>query len=138
MYARLKITEVTEVERDLSIEERCMISVVYSNCYGGCIDKDCRKSAKDRLAEIGFVSYVDQLKTRGLFRNTTQRLATEVETIAWHCTQIKKECDMIGGSECAKCPKHLSKIAGCIASSDYIKSKAILDGKIVSVEYCEE
>jgi hypothetical protein len=135
MYARLKITEVTT--RDLSIEERCMLGVVYSNCYGGCIDEDCRKAAKDRLAEIGFVQYVDRQKTRGLFR-TSERPATEIETIAWHCTQIKKECDMIGVGECAKCPKHLSKIAGCIASSDYVKSKAILDGKTISVEYCEE
>ena len=131
MYARLKITEVTT--RDLSIEERCMLGVVYSNCYGGCIDEDCRKAAKDRLAEIGFVQYVDRQKTRGLFR-TSERPATEIETIAWHCTQIWEPCDMIGGECFANCPKK----GVCEVVLDNKKSMAILDGKIVSVEYCEE
>ena len=133
MYALLKITEVTEVTRDLSTEERCMLSVAYAN-YGGCIDEDYRKAAKDRLAEIGFVQYVNQQKTRGRFRNTTpERRATEVETIAWLCTQILKQCcDMDG--ECANCPKR----GGCEASSDYNKSLDILAGKTISVEYFEE
>jgi hypothetical protein len=130
MYARLKITEVIEVTRDLSIEERCMLSVVYAN-YDGCVDKDFRKAAKDRLAEIGFVQYVNQQKTRGLFRNTTpERRATEVETIAWHCTQIWKLCDMIGGKCFINCPKK----GGCEALIDYNKSMAILEGKEIILE----
>lgn len=134
MYARLKITEINEVTRDLSIEERCMLSVAYAN-YGGCIDEYFRKAAKDRLAEIGFVQYVNQQKTRGLFRNTSpERPATEIETIAWHCIQIWKPCDMIGGECFVNCPKK----GVCEVISDYKKSMAILEGKIVSVEYFEE
>ena len=111
-----------------------MLSVAYAN-YDGCIDKDFRKAAKDRLAEIGFVQYVNQQKTRGLFRNTIpERLATEIETIAWHCTQIWKPCDMIGGECFINCPKK----GGCEVISDYKKSMSILEGKTVSVEYFEE
>ena len=134
MKLKIGIKEVKEETRELTIEEQCMLRVAYTH-YGGCIDDDCRKAAKDRLAEIGFVQYVDQQKTRGLFRNTTpERLATEIETIAWHCTQIWKLCDMIDVECCDNCPKR----GGCLARDEWVKAKALLEGKEVILELVDE
>ena len=123
MELKIRIKEVKEEMRELTIEERCLMTVA----WGPCCSKEYRAEASAKLDLIGVVSYQGTL---GKFRTVTIRDATEIETIAWHCTQIRKSCDMNGVDCYANCPKRL----GCEVVLDYKKSMAILEGKDVILE----
>ena len=122
MELKIRIKEVKEETRKLTIEEWA----VYLLSENG--NSIYQHDAQDIVKSWGMVEFVNGLI--GLFRTETIRDATEIETIAWHCTQIWKQCDMNGVDCYTNCPKRV----GCEALSDYNKSRTILKGKEVILE----
>jgi hypothetical protein len=128
---KIKIKEVTEETRELTIEERCL-NLVTVALVPGC-SKECRAEASAKLDSIGFVSYQGTL---GKFRTVTIRDATPKEIIAWHCLESYKECDRVDDT-CYACP--LNVTGGiCIPRKCEERSKKVLEGKEVILLVIEE
>ena len=134
---KIRIKEVKEETRKLTIEERCMYNISKNGIIDGYIP-DLISEVNDRLKEIGFIeaTYDKQIpaeilrEVKGLFRTETIRDATPEEIMAWHCKQIWKLCDMIGVECYDNCPKR----GGCLARDEWVKAKALLEGKEVILE----
>lgn len=122
MELKIMIKEVKEEARKFTIEEWAvyLLSENENSIY--------QHAAQDIVKSWGLVEFVNGLI--GLFRTETIRDATPEEIIAWHCTQIWKLCDM-NGDECYdNCPKR----GGCLARDEWVKAKALLEGKEVILE----
>jgi len=131
MNVKLHIREVKEEIKELTIEERRMLS----NSESGRGDL-LTAMARDRLRKLGFVgSYVSN-RDVGVFRTETIRDATPKEMIAWHCLQLYKECDNVDDT-CYACP--LNVTGGiCIPRKCEERSKKVLEGKEVILSLTEE
>ena len=122
MELKIKIKEVKEEARKLTIEEWA----VYLLSENG--NSVYQHAAQDIVKSWGMVEFVNGLI--GLFHTETIRYATPEEIMAWHCTQIWNLCDM-NGDECYdNCPKR----GGCLARDEWVKAKALLEGKEVILE----
>ena len=122
MELKIKIEEVKEEARKLTREEWAVYLLSENE------NSVFQHAAQDIVKSWGLVEFVNGLI--GLFRTVTIRDATEIETIAWYCTQIWKQCDMIDVGCYDNCPK----MRGCEVLSDYNKSMTILEGKEVILE----
>ena len=132
MKLKIKIEEVKEETRELTIEEQCMYTLTHIEYIGDTPSKEFMSAVQKHLNEIGLIDVIPKpYANLGLFRTVTIRDATEIETISWHCTQIWKPCDMIGGECFTNCPKK----GGCEVIADYNKSMTILEGKEVILEF---
>ena len=126
MELKIKIKEVKEETRKLTVEEWAvyLLSENENSIY--------QPDAKEIVKSWGLVEFVNGLVA--IFRTETIRDATPEEIIAWHCTQIKKVCDMIEVECYANCPKRVR----CEALLDYTESMTILEGKEVILSVTEE
>ena len=114
MELKIKIKEVTEETRELTIEERCMHSVVTNSCF---IDA-YRDEVRRHFDKIGFVERVYDGNVTGLFRKTTIRDATLEEYRAWAYLQLKGHCTCterkLSSVDCDDC-----FLSGACIASDY-------------------
>ena len=127
MELKIKIKEVKEETRELTIEERCLVLVTVAQ-VPGC-SKECRAEASAKLVSIGFVSsqgtrFVSSLGTLGKFRTETIRDATPEEYRAWTYLQLVKHCACperkISSLDCNDC-----FLSGACVASDYKTGIAI-------------
>ena len=129
MELKIRIKEVEEEVKLLTIEERCMRSVVinpnYNNAY--------RDEVGRHLDEIGFVKRVYDGNVTGLFRTETIRDATQEEIIAWYCIQSHIVCLTTDAATCRACPKNRGSNQ-CKMLEDYFESKKILKDKEIILE----
>ena len=125
MELKIKIKEVKEEIRELTIEERCLVTV--SRLPGGCSER-YRAEASAKLNSIGFVA---NRGSQGKFRTETIRDATKYEIISWHCINIHNICPLCCGS-CPMNPGYAAK--RCNKEEDYNKAEALLKGKEVILE----
>jgi len=124
---KIKIKEVTEETRELTIEERCL-NLVTVALVPGC-SKECRAEASAKLDSIGFVSYQGTL---GKFRTVTIRDATPKEIIAWHTLQSLYVCSHNMPIQlCSQCANnlgpdgcHIVKTRGC--AEGILKDKEVI------------
>lgn len=131
MELKIRIKEVKEEKRPLTIGEKCMISVsredIFSRSY---MDK-----VQAELDCIGFVDYVGYDRTCGLFRTETIRDATQEEYRAWAYLQLKKHCTCterkLSSVDCDDC-----FLSGACITSDFktATAKYILKNKEVILE----
>ena len=130
----VKLTIKEKKTRKLTDEEKIMIDVC--KFLGPKMDtKSLYNVCRDYLANRGLIfadGFIYELETPS--STTTIRDATPEEIIAWHCTQIWKQCDMIGVECYANCPKK----GGCRARREWLKAKALLEGKEVILSLTEE
>ena len=122
MKLKIKIKEVKEEIRELTIEERCLVTV--SRIPGGCSER-YRAEASAKLDSIGFVS---NLGSRGLFRTETIRDAALEEIIAWHCMRV---WDIFSKTECLGVFEHIRHLP---VTDEWVKAKELLEGKEVILE----
>ena len=124
---KIRIKEVTEKMRELTIEERCLVLVTVAQ-VPGC-SKECRAEASAKLVSIGFVSsqgtrFVSSLGTLGKFRTETIRDATPEEHRAWAYLQLKGHCTCterkLSSVDCDDC-----FLSGACIASDYKTGNAI-------------
>ena len=129
MELKIKIKEVKEEIRELTIEERCLVTV--SRLPGGCNER-YRAEASAKLDSIGFVA---NRGSQGKFRTETIRDATQDEYRAWAYLQLEEHC---------ACPDRKTKsldcddcfLSGACVASDFKTKIAnhILKGKEVILE----
>lgn len=86
MNLKLKIEEVEEVTRPITLEEECMVLIRDDNHYTQSLRDDVRK----RLTDLGFVKRVNS--TNALFSKKTTRDATINEIRAWHYLETTVHC----------------------------------------------
>ena len=133
MKLKIKIKEVKEEARKLTIEERCLVTV--SRLPGGCSER-YRAEASAKLDSIGFVS---NQGSQGKFRTETIRDATPGEYRAWTYLQLVKHCACperkISSLDCNDC-----FLSGVCVASDFKTKIAIyiLNGKEVILELVDE
>ena len=133
MKLKIKIKEVKEETRELTIEERCLVTVAMDGFI-----KEYRDEASAKLDSIGFVQYVNQQKTRGLFRTVTIRDATPKEIIAWHTLQSLYVCSHNMPIQlCDQCANNLGH-DGCYINRARERAEGILKGKEVILELVDE
>jgi len=125
---KIKIKEVTEETRELTIEERCL-NLVTVALVPGC-SKECRAEASAKLNSIGFVA---NRGSQGKFRTETIRDATQEEIIAWYCIQSHIVCLTTDVATCRACPKNRGSNQ-CKMLEDYFESKKILKDKEIILE----
>jgi hypothetical protein len=129
MKLKIKIKEVKEERRPLTIEEQCMHSVAtnpnYTDAYRGEVSR--------HLDKIGFVKRVYDGNVTGLFRKETIRDATDNEIRAWHFLRIVEKC----GDSCVGCIKNGNHVS-CTAFSDEIQANGLLLNKEVILELVDE
>ena len=129
MELKIRIKEVTEETRELTIKERCLVTV--SRLPGGCSER-YRAEASAKLNSIGFVS---NHGSQGKFRTETIRDATPEEYRAWIYLQLVKHCTCperkISSLDCNDC-----FLSGACVASDFKTKIAmyILNGKEVILE----
>lgn len=131
MKLKIKIKEVKEERRPLTIEEQCVFSVS-NNCYSG----DLVKAAKQHLKDINLSSVEkspNTLTSLGIFRTETIRDATDNEIRAWHFLRIVEKC----GDSCVGCIKNGNHVS-CTAFSDEIQANGLLLNKEVILELVDE
>jgi len=119
MKLKIRIKEVVEKWRDLTIYDDCVIYVGGQNAKG-IIGSPLQTEAEHELDRLGYVSKrfnERHHRWEGLFRKETIRDATDEETVAWHKIEIGKLFRMCFGDP-------------------YIDSK-ILEGKEVILEIVE-
>ena len=127
MELKIKIKEVKEEIRELTIEERCLVTVSMEG-----YSKEYRDEASARLDSIGCVSTPG---TQGVFRTETIRDATPEEYRAWTYLQLVKHCACperkISSLDCNDC-----FLSGACIASDFKTKIAIyiLKGKEVILE----
>ena len=130
---KIKIKEVKEEIRELTIEERCL-NLVTVALVPGC-SKECRAEASAKLDSIGFVSYQGTL---GKFRTVTIRDATPKEIIAWHTLQSLYVCSHNMPIQlCSQCANNLGPI-GCNIGRARERAEGILKDKEVILSLTEE
>ena len=129
MELKIKIKEVKEEIRELTIEERCLVTV--SRLPGGCNER-YRAEASAKLDSIGFVA---NRGSQGKFRTETIRDATQDEYRAWAYLQLEKHC------ACPECKTKSLDCDDCFLSNTCVASefktliaKHILKGKEVILE----
>jgi hypothetical protein len=128
MELKIRIKEVKEEMRKLTIEERCMHSVVTNPTF-----KDAYRDEVSRhLDKIGFVERVYDGNVTGLFRKTTIRDATPEEIIAWHCRSV---WDICSKTECLGVFEHIRHLP---VTDEWVKAKELLEGKEVILSLTEE
>lgn len=138
---KIRIKEVKEETRKLTIEERCMYNISKNGIIDGYIP-DLISEVNDRLKEIGFIEamYDKQIpaeilrEVKGLFRTETIRDATPDEVIAWHILELDNACWQ--HPDCKTC---VIGIAGdCLyedcESNEANNAREILKGKEVILE----
>jgi len=120
MKLKIKIKEVKEERRLLTIEEQCMYSISNNKSYSG----NLVRAAKQKLDEmnLGDVLETDGLTALGIFRTETIRDATDNEIRAWYC---------------AGCIKNSYHVA-CTVFSDEIEANTLLLNKEVVLELVDE
>ena len=123
MELKIKIKEVKEEIRELTIEERCLVTV--SRLPGGCSER-YRAEASAKLNSIGFVA---NRGSQGKFRTETIRDATFEEIVAWHTMRTYDACQLIT-RDCRGCPKH----GRCTIHEDYNTSKILIGSKEIILE----
>ncbi|MFA5453117.1 MAG: hypothetical protein WC248_06055 [Candidatus Methanomethylophilaceae archaeon] len=122
MELKIKIKEVKEEVKPLTIEEQCMHSVITNPMF-----KDAyRDEVRRHLDEIGFVKPIYDGNVTGLFRKETTRDATDNEIRAWHCLRMVELCV----DSCAGCIKNRNNIS-CNVFSDERSAKELLFNKEV-------
>ena len=139
MELKIRIKEVKEEERQLTIEEQWMYTLTRIDYISDTLSEEFMSAVQKHLNEIGLIDVIPKPYANwGLFRTETIRDATPEEIIAWHCTQIWKLCDTTGGECFANCPKRgwceATVDYTCEATFDYNKSMTILEGKEVILE----
>ena len=127
MELKIRIKEVKEEMRELTIEERCLVTV--SRLPGGCSER-YRAEASAKLNSIGFVA---NRGSQGKFRTETIRDATPEEIIAWYCIQSHIVCLTTDVATCRACPKNRGSNQ-CKMLEDYFESKKILKDKEIILE----
>ena len=129
MKLKIKIKEVKEERRPLTIEERCMHSVATNPDY---IDS-YRGEVSRRLDKIGFVKRVHDGDIDGVFRTETIRDATPAEIMAYHCIKIHDECGL-KVNECDTCVMNIWAYSTCGMGKLFLKSTKILKDKEIILE----
>ena len=132
---KIRIKEVKEETRKLTIEERCMYNISKNGIIDGYIP-DLISEVNDRLKEIGFIeaTYDKQIpaeilrEVKGLFRTETIRDATPEEIIAWHWMRVWDICSK------TKCLGVFTHIRYLPARDEWVKAKELLEGKEVILE----
>jgi hypothetical protein len=92
MKLKIRIKEVVEKWRDLTIYDDCVIYVGGQNAKG-IIGSPLQTEAEHELDRLGYVSKrfnERHHRWEGLFRKETIRDATDEETVAWHKIEIGK------------------------------------------------
>ena len=129
---KIKIKEVKEEARKLTIEEWA----VYLLSENG--NSVYQHAAQDIVKSWGMVEFVNGLIA--LFRTETIRDATPEEIIAWHCRCVwdscfKTEClGVFAHIRNVECPKNNGTKNPCPARDEWVKAKALLEGKEVILE----
>ena len=126
MKLKIKIKEVKDEERRLTVEEQCMFSKSQSTC-GGLLTV----LATDKLRKLGFVKLVKSVDV-GLFHTETVRDATDDEILAWHCVQNYNTCTS-KCRLCYTCPLDISS-GGCSVLEQYPKATGLLKDKEIILE----
>ena len=130
---KIKIKEVKEEMRKLTIEERCLILPTVTRVPNW--SEEFRDAARAKLDSIGFVS---NRGTQGLFRTETIRDATPKEIIAWHTLQSLYVCSHNMPIQlCSQCANNLGPI-GCNIGRTRGRAEEILKGKEVILSLTEE
>ena len=142
---KLKIKDVKEEMRDLTIEERCMYNISKDGIKDGYIP-DFISKVNNRLKEIGFIEamYDEQIpaeilrELKGKFRTVTIRDATPKEVIAWHTLQSHYVCSHNMPIQlCNQCANNLGH-DGCYIGRTREHAEGILEGKEVILSLTEE
>ena len=133
---KIRIKEVKEETRKLTIEERCMYNISKNGIIDGYIP-DLISEVNDRLKEIGFIeaTYDKQIpaeilrEVKGLFlTETIIRDATPEEIIAWHWMRVWDICSK------TKCLGVFTHGRYLPARDEWVKAKELLEGKEVILE----
>ena len=127
MKLKIKIKEVKDEERRLTVEEQCMFSKSQSTC-GGILTV----LATDKLRKLGFVKLVKGVDV-GLFHTETVRDATPAEIMAYHCIKIHDECGL-KVNECDTCVMNIWAYCTCGIGKLFLKSTKILKDKEIILE----
>ena len=128
MELKIRIKEVKEEKRPLTIGETCMISVSREDIFS----RSYRDKVQTELDCMGFVDYVEYDRTCGFFRTETIRDATQDEVIAWHCIGIAKMCGVM--EWCMDCPKSKEDFL-CYQSGEARVAEEFLKNKEVILEF---
>lgn len=132
MKLKIKIKEVKEERRPLTIEEQCVFSISNNGSY----TDDLVEAANQHLKDINLSSVEesdDTVTSLGIFRTETTRDATDNEIRAWHCLRIVEQCY----DSCAGCIKNRNHVT-CTAFSDEIQANGLLLNKEVILELVDE
>lgn len=123
MDLKIKIKEVKEETRPITLEEKCMILILTDMNYSPKIRDEIEK----RMDMLGLIRSVGSGNI--LFRTETIRDATPEEIIAWHCIGIAKTCGVM--EWCTDCPKSKEDFL-CYQSGEarvaeeYLKNKEVI------------
>ena len=132
MKLKIKIKEVKEERRPLTIEEQCVFSISNNSSY----TDDLVEAAKQHLKDINLSSVGksdDTVTSLGIFRTETIRDATVNEIRAWHCLRMVELCV----DSCWGCIRDRNQIS-CNAFSDERSANELLFGKEVILELVDE
>ena len=132
MKLKIKIKEVKEERRPLTIEEQCVFSISNDNSYSDGLVKAAKQHLKDiNLSSVGKSD--DTVTSLGIFRTETIRDATDNEIRAWHLLRIAEKCY----DSCAGCIKNRNYVP-CTALSDERSADELLFNKEVILELVDE
>ena len=101
MELKIKIKEVKKEVRELTIEERCLVTVARDST-----SKEYRDEARARLDSIGLIHSLGFSSDRGMqgkFRTETIRDATPEEIMVWHCMNMRRVAYNIGVGGISAC-----------------------------------
>ena len=140
MKLKIKIKEVTEETRELTIEEQCMYTLTHIKYTGDTPSKEFMSAVQKHLNEIGLIDVIPKPHANwGLFRTVTIRDATPEEYRAWTYLQLVKHCTCperkTNSLDCNDC-----FLSGACVASDFKTKIAIyiLNGKEVILELVDE
>ena len=135
---KIKIKEVTEETRPLTIEEQCMYTLTHIEYIGDTPFKEFMSEVQKHLNEMGLIDVIPKPYANwGLFRTETIRDATPEEIMAYHCIKIHDECGL-KVKECDTCIMNRWEYCTCGISKLFLNSTKILKNKEIILTLTEE
>ncbi len=131
---KIKIREVKEETRSITLEEKCMFLLSTDILYS----QRLRDEIEKRMDMLGLIRRIGSENV--LFRTETIRDATPEEIIAWHCGCVWDSCfktkclGVFAQIRNVKCPKNDGTKNPCPARDEWVKAKELLEGKEVILE----